>query len=117
MTATTWARTALAATSAALLAGLALPPGPVRALLTIGFLLVVPGMVIVRLLNLPGTLNQFVLAIALSVAVETGGALIMVYTHTWSPDTLLGILCAGCGLGVLAETRRDRRAKAVPAAA
>jgi hypothetical protein len=106
MTPRNWATTALVASLAALVAAFALPPGPVRAIVTIGFLLVFPGMAIVRLLGVPGTLTQLVLAVALSVAVETAATLVMVYTHAWSPDVLLVILCAGCCLAALAETRR-----------
>jgi uncharacterized membrane protein len=98
--------TALAGSLAALVAAFALSPGPVRAIVTIGFLLVFPGMAIVRLLRLPGTLTQLVLAVALSIAVETAATLVMVYTHAWSPDVLLVILCVGCCAAALAENRR-----------
>jgi uncharacterized membrane protein len=114
MTPRNWANCALATSVATLVAAFALPPGPVRALVTIGFLLLVPGLAIVRLLDLPGSLTRFVLAVALSVAVETAGTLVMVYTHTWSPDTFLVLLCAGCCLAALVEVRRSGAREVAP---
>ena len=65
---------------------------PLRAAVTIWFLLVCPGMALVRLLPWRGTLLQIVLAVAAGLAVETVLAEAAVIAHLWSPGALLLLL-------------------------
>ena len=80
---------------AAILVGLVsfvLPAGPLRPLLVVPFLLVVPGMVLVRRLRLAEWWVELVLAVGLSIAVNTLLATAMVYAGVWSPKLLLAVL-------------------------
>lgn len=63
---------------------------PVRALVVACFVLVCPGLSLVRLIGLEDRTEQIVLGIALSLAAATVAALAMVYAHLWSPT--LGVL-------------------------
>ena len=82
-------------TCAAVLVGLVvfvLPIGPLRPLLVVPFLLVCPGMVLVRRLHLAEWWVELLLAIGISVAVDTLLATAMVYAGVWSPRLLLAVL-------------------------
>ena len=81
--------------SAAVLVGLVafvLPIDPLRQLLVVPFLLVAPGMVLVRRLRLAEWWVELLLAIGVSVAVDTLLATAMVYAGVWSPKLLLAVL-------------------------
>ena len=99
------------AASTALLAALDVS-GPLRALVTIGFLVVCPGMSLTRLIDLGDALTEMTLAIAMSVALTglVGGTLL--YFGLWSPGAGSAILVA-IALGALAadllKERRDVR--------
>nr|BFE58269.1 hypothetical protein GCM10020063_027950 [Dactylosporangium thailandense] len=85
-------------------------PATVRAVAVLAYLTVVPGLACVRLIRLPGRLTQFVLGVALSLALGTLVAQAMVQLRRWSP--LLG-LCALVTVGsvaALTELIRNRRA-------
>jgi hypothetical protein len=80
---------------AAILVGLitfVLPIDPLRPWLVVPFLLVCPGMVLARRLHLAEWWVELLLAIGLSVAVDTLLATVMVYAGVWSPKLLLAVL-------------------------
>ena len=103
----TWPAMSMSAASVAAIAAFALPEGnPVRAAVVLGFLLIGPGMAIVRPLRLAGGATQLVLAFAVSATVETMLGLAMVYLHLWSPGALLVVLAAACLAAGVLELRR-----------
>jgi uncharacterized membrane protein len=69
-----------------------LPAGPLRPVLVIPFLLVCPGLALVRRLRLAEWWVELMLAIGVSVAVDTLLATAMVYAGVWSPRLLLAVL-------------------------
>lgn len=92
----------------ALSAGLAafILPAPGRGiaptiLLSGWFLLICPGMAFVRLLRLPHWLDEWLLAVALSLALNTLVAEFMLYVQFWSPK---GILLVIIGLSLVGAT-------------
>jgi uncharacterized membrane protein len=80
---------------AAILVGLGafvLPNSPLRPWLVVPFLLVCPGMVLVHRLRLDEWWVELLLAVGISIAVDTLLATAMVYAGVWSPKLLLGVL-------------------------
>lgn len=69
-------------------------PAPLRALLVCAFLLVCPGLALVRLLNLRDLVSEFSIGIALSLALDTLVGSVMVYTRSWSPALGMVVLIA-----------------------
>lgn len=67
---------------------------PIRLLIVFGFVLICPGMAFVRMFHIREGLNQATLAIALSLAIDTIVAEIMVMTQWWSPTTGLIVIVA-----------------------
>jgi cytochrome c oxidase subunit IV len=84
--------------------------GPVRTLVSLWFLLVCPGMALVRLMHVPGRLMELSLAVALSVALGTIVSSTLVYAHQWSPEVGLGALMAVTVAGVWMARGRPRGA-------
>lgn len=78
---------------------------PARPAITAWFMLVCPGMALVRLLPYRGFLTRIVLAVAASLAIETCLAEIALETHAWSPGVTLGELIAITVAGVVLELR------------
>jgi hypothetical protein len=78
---------------------------PLRPLLTLSFLLVCPGLALVRFLRLEGLLVPALLVVATSIVVDGGVAEVLVFTGRWSPEfalaILIGISVAGAALQVL----------------
>ena len=67
---------------------------PMRTVLAFWFLLVCPGMAFVRLLHLKDGLAQWTLALALSLALDTIVAEIMVLNRLWStPGGVFALIC------------------------
>lgn len=99
----TWLAMVTASCFAVLTANFGMDPGPLRVLVALSFLLVVPGMVFVRLFGLGEGLTGLVLAVALSVTFETGATLAMVYARAWHPNLLLLALCAASLFGATLE--------------
>jgi hypothetical protein len=67
---------------------------PLRPLVTTWFLLVCPGLALMRLLPRRGAVTLFVLAIATSVSLETIVAEAMLETSIWSPRAALAVFIA-----------------------
>lgn len=69
-----------------------LPLEPARPVLVVPFLLICPGMALVRRFRLAEGWLEFLLAIGVSVAVDTLLATAMAYAGVWSPRLLLAVL-------------------------
>jgi hypothetical protein len=67
---------------------------PVRPAVTTWFLLVCPGMALIRLLPARGALTRLVLAVASSLGLETLVATTLLEARAWSPSAVLGVLIA-----------------------
>lgn len=72
---------------------------PLRPMLALWFLLVCPGMALVRLLRIRNFALELSLAVALSIALDALAAGSLLYARRWSPEAsliILGIIsCAG----------------------
>ena len=84
----------IALTSAALAVALAVAQvhSPLRVLVILWFVLVCPGMTIVRRLRITDPAAELTLALGLSVALATAVASIGLYSGLWSPGATLGVL-------------------------
>ena len=83
--------------------------GPVRPLVALWFLAVCPGMALVRLLGLRDLLAELVLAVAVSLSLETIVATALVYAGSWSPQTTLDVFAGIALAGAAAQTAVARR--------
>jgi hypothetical protein len=101
-----WALVLLASSVAVAITTYAWPSSPVRPAVTTWFLLVCPGMALVRLLPPRGAVTMLVLAVATSLALETLLAEAMLEANAWSPNATLGILLALTVAGAGIEWRR-----------
>ena len=83
---------------------------PARALLTLWFLLVCPGMAFVPLLKIERRLIALTIAVSLSVAIDTTVALTMLYAGEWSAAwgviSVIAIGVCGALLQVVANYRQ-----------
>ncbi len=86
---------------------------PIRPVIAFWFLLICPGMAFVRLLRIQDNSNELTLAVALSLAIDSVLAIVMVYARLWSPKWGLGILIGisvlGAALQVITANRRILR--------
>lgn len=98
-----WPVVFVAGAVAAPAVSLVLPHSPVRSVIVLTFLLVCPGMAVVRPLRLATGATELLLAVVASVAIEALLALVMLYAHLWSPPVLLVVMAAACGLAGRAE--------------
>jgi hypothetical protein len=77
---------------------------PVRPYLTLVFMLLCPGLALVRLLGIGDSLLEIAAAVAISIALELLAALVMVYAGFWSPEGLfigfvtISVVAAGLDL-------------------
>ena len=72
---------------------------PIRTVISFWFLLICPGMAYVQLLDIKELLTELVLAIALSIALNTIIAEVLVLANIWSPFRGLLVLIAICVAG------------------
>ncbi len=86
-----------------------------RAPVGLFFLLLCPGMAIVRLLETRDPVAELTLAIALSIALDVIVAGGLLYAGAWSPNAALGILMAITVGGVLLELLVGRARQGEPA--
>jgi hypothetical protein len=63
-----------------------------RAVLTVLFLLVGPGLAVTRMLHLGETVSEVTIAIATSLGMETAVATALLVTGFWSPGTALAVV-------------------------
>jgi hypothetical protein len=76
---------------------------PVRPLITLWFLLICPGMAFVQLLQIRDSVNELVLAVALSLVLDLIVATAILYAGFWSPELILAILICLSLVGVLCQ--------------
>lgn len=72
---------------------------PVRPVIAFWFLLICPGMAVVRLLRVGERAAEVTLAVALSIAIDTLVAEALVLTGLWSPERALFVLIVFCLAG------------------
>jgi len=82
---------------------------PARPFVALWFLLLCPGMALVRLLRVGAIAVELSLAIALSLALDTLVAGVMIYTGTWAPERGLIVLIAISVLGAALQAISSRR--------
>jgi len=70
-----------------------------RSVIVIWFLFVCPGMIFVHFLRLQESIVEYVLALALSFAIDAIVAGILLYAGWWSPAGILNILVSFCLVG------------------
>lgn len=79
-----------------------LPP-PVRQVLVLGFLAICPGMAYMRVIRLDGVLTTWTLAFAVSIAIDSMVAAVMLYGGFWSPIAglvaVVSLTAVGASLG------------------
>lgn len=77
-------------------------PSPLRSIVVLVFLGIVPGLSIVNLFGLGDVTQKLVVSIGLSLALDTIVAVLAVYAGLWSPfgimSILIGVTLAGAGL-------------------
>jgi hypothetical protein len=67
--------------------------GPIRLIVGLAFVLLVPGLALARLLRLPADLLTFMtIAIALSAAIDISIVLVLLYASIWSAQLALTVL-------------------------
>jgi uncharacterized membrane protein HdeD (DUF308 family) len=80
-----------------------------RPIVALWFLLVCPGMAIVRIFDVQELVLEWVLAIALSISLAGIISIVMIYTATWSPAVglliLIGLTIAGVIIQILLNLR------------
>jgi type II secretory pathway component PulF len=76
---------------------------PLRAPISLSFLLICPGLAWVRLLGLQEVVAEWTLAVVLSLALDTIVAETMLYAGAWSPDRSLAVLASLSVAGALAQ--------------
>jgi uncharacterized membrane protein len=74
---------------------------PVRAVIVLWFLLFCPGMAFVQLLQMDKVLDEIVLAVALSLALDLLVAMALLYAGLWYPNLILMIMVVLSQVGVL----------------
>jgi hypothetical protein len=92
-------------------------PQPLRVIVVFWFFLVCPGLAIVGLLDIRDRLDEALVAIGLSVALDTGVALVMVLAKIWSPDAGLAVLIGISLVGAAIQAHLYRRRTPAPAPA
>jgi hypothetical protein len=108
---TTWPPLAVLLSGAGVLTLVLLDgPAALRAVSVLTYIAVVPGLACARLIRLPDPLTQFVVGVALSVALGILVAQAMVYLQRWSPLLGLYALAVIASLAALIELVRDRLA-------
>jgi uncharacterized membrane protein len=79
------------------------PGTVVRPALVMWFLFVCPGMTVVRFFRLAEPVIEWMLAFALSFAIDACVASILLYAGWWSPVRVLSILIGFCLVGVMMQ--------------
>ncbi|NOK63686.1 MAG: hypothetical protein GFH27_549379n29 [Chloroflexi bacterium AL-W] len=81
---------------------------PIRPILAFWFVLVCPGMALVRLLGLREWVVELMLGIALSISLTTIVAMVTLYIGNWSPPLVLGVLIGISLVGILLQPLTTR---------
>jgi hypothetical protein len=88
---------------AASLVTLANPGTALRPFFIIWFLCVCPGLTVVRFFQLNEMMIEWLLAVALSIAIDAGTAGMLLYTGRWSPAHSLIVLLCLCLVGAILQ--------------
>jgi hypothetical protein len=99
------------ATASGLLAGALVLAGvhsPVRVLVVLWFVLICPGMAVVRLLRLADPVAELALAVAVSITLAGLVSGVALYAGLWSPDVSLVVLVAVTAAASAARRPRPR---------
>ena len=75
----------------------------IRPIVVIGFLFICPGMMVVRFLQLNDSAVEWMLALALSFAIDALVASILLYAGRWSPTNTLGIVVSISLVGAIIQ--------------
>jgi uncharacterized membrane protein len=78
-----------------------------RPIIALWFLLVCPGMAIVRIFTVHDNLLEWVMAMALSISLAGIFSTIQIYIHAWSPVVVLLILAGITVLGAIIQLRNS----------
>jgi uncharacterized membrane protein len=109
-----WAALVVVLAAAAMALTLADVHSPARAAIVLAFVLVAPGLAIVRPIGMRDPMVELMLAVAVSVALDTLAASAILYAGAWSPNLILAVVAAitlaATAVGLLVERRRERRA-------
>jgi hypothetical protein len=81
---------------------------PLRPLVVLAFLLVCPGLALVRLLRIGEAVTELTLGVALSVALAVVVPVAMLYAGDWSPKQSLALLIAATLAASVPELLRPR---------
>ena len=81
---------------------------PVRSLIVLAFLLVVPGLALVRPLGLREPVAELSLAVALSIAISVLVPTALLYGSAWSPGGALAIVLGLTVAGAAVELAKGR---------
>ncbi len=85
-------------------------PAPWRPLLTLAFIVICPGMALVRLIGIDGVLTEAMLAIALSLSLAGIVAGVFLYVGAWSPTAaFLALVAVAWGALAIDPTLAPRR--------
>ncbi len=95
-----WPTIIMLSALAAGLVAFVFPGTVVRPALIMWFLFVCPGMTAVRFFRFSNIVVDYILAVALSIAIDAFIAGIMLYAGWWSPARILSILMGFCLIGV-----------------
>jgi hypothetical protein len=98
-----WTLTIILSAVVAVLVMLVPGDGQLRVVFVLWFLLVCPGMMLVRFIHLGEPLLEWVVAIALSFAIDTFVAGVLLYSGRWSTSSAFAILVAITTGGVLLQ--------------
>jgi uncharacterized membrane protein len=83
---------------------------PVRAVAVFAFVLVIPGLALVRLLPVRDFLERAVLAAALGLSLATLTAEVFAISHILGPSLVLVVLACICSIAALTEIMRGLKA-------
>ena len=108
-----WLVVASASAMSAAVANLGPVEWSARPIITLWFLLVGPGLPLVCLLRVEGFVTRWTLAVALSLALDTGVAELLLYSGWWAPGLglrlLIGFSIAGTLLAAMLALKRAVR--------
>jgi hypothetical protein len=82
---------------------LVLPSIVVQPIIVMWFLFVCPGMVLVRFFRIREVVAEWMLALALSIAIDAIVASVALYVGEWSPANILDILIGYCLIGAVGQ--------------
>lgn len=101
-----WPTVIILSALAAGLVNFLLPNAVGRPVIVMWFLFVCPGMMLIRFFQLKDPVAEWMLAIALSIAIDGAIAGIQMYSGHWSPSITLAIIMDISILGVIIQLMR-----------